>query len=254
MLTANVFSDVFSLCNYAAQCFNYLADEAVEQRGRFLVALSGGSTPQTLFRLLAQAPYAQKIEWSKTHLFFADERCVPADDPESNYGQVNRLLLSALGENRPQVYRMRGELSPQAAAEDYAVQLKVLADQNMAWPRFDLILLGMGTDGHTASLFPGSEPYPPESVLAVEAFYQDRPAWRTTLTPQVINGARQIFFMAAGANKAAALAAVLNGTTDLKKWPAGRVRPSEGEVTWLVDEAAAANLPQNLINRSSRRC
>ncbi|MCE1254896.1 MAG: 6-phosphogluconolactonase [Anaerolineae bacterium] len=249
MLMVNVFSNIDSLCNDALLYFNQYADDAVNRRGQFLVAVSGGSTPQKLFRSLAQPVYAAKPWWRQTHLFFADERCVAPDDAESNYGQVKRLLLDHLGENQPQVYRMRGELEAQAAAADYAQQLKQFSENNWDWPRFDVIFLGMGTDGHTASLFPGSDPAPAEPVLAAKAFYLNRPAWRVSLTPRVINCARQVIFMVTGADKAEVLSAVINGTGDLLNWPAARVNPQDGAVTWLVDESAAEKLPPDLVNR-----
>jgi 6-phosphogluconolactonase len=252
VLAVKVFSDLSTLSEYAALYFATLAKKAVAQRGRFVVALNGGSTPQTLFHRLASAPYARDSWWQATHLFFGDERCVPPEDEESNYGQVKRNLLDLL-ETQPEVSRMRGELAPVEAQQDYRQQLYTAADAPLAWPRFDLVLLGMGTDGHTASLFPGSEPDPVEAVLAVKAEYQNRPAWRISLTPRVFNSARAVLFMTGGANKAGTLAAVLNVKADPLKLPARRIDLQDGDITWLVDEAAASLLPESLIKREKRR-
>ena len=249
--TVLVFPDLQTLGNYAARRFDILAAEAVAVRRRFVVALSGGTTPQTLYSLLAQPPYAARAWWQKTHLFFCDERCVLPDDPESNYGQVQRLLLDHLTASDPQVYRVRGEWQPPDAAVDYTHQLSLVADAGYAWPRFDLVLLGMGTDGHTASLFPGSQPDPAAAVLAVQAHYQDRPACRVSLTPCVLNMSHQVFFMTTGANKAETLVKVLTGQPDLLGLPAQRINPVAGRVTWLVDEAAATHLPPEWIDRTS---
>ena len=245
-----VFPDPPTLSQYAASQFNRLAEQAVFQRGRFMVALSGGSTPEALYALLAQSPYAGQPWWKQTHLFWGDERCVPVDDRESCYGWVKHLLLGYISIPETQVHRVDGELPPLDAAADYARQLARFAEPGLDYPRFDLVLLGMGADGHTASLFPGSPPNPQETALAVTAQYQDRPARRVTLTPRVFNAAHHIFFMVAGANKASALANVLTGPVDLTNLPAQRIQPALGQLTWLVDEAAAQQLPETFKNRS----
>ena len=168
---------------------------------------------------------------------------MPPDDPESSYGQVKRLLLGSVQIPPAQVHRVFGEQDPAEAAAGYRRELAACAAPGLDCPRFDLVLLGMGTDGHTASLFPGSAPDPAESALAVTGNYQDRPARRVTLSPRVLNAARQVFFMAVGANKADTLVKVLGGPPDEVNLPSQRIRPAAGEVTWLVDEAAATPKP-----------
>jgi len=244
-----IFPDLSTLSQYAATQFNQLAELAVTQRGQFLTSLSGGSTPEALYRLLAQVPYGGKSWWQHTHLFWGDERCVPPDDPESCYGQVKRLLLDNIHIPAAQVHRIQGELPPGEAATRYIHELAEAAGTGAGYPRFDLMLLGMGTDGHTASLFPGSLVETAEAALAVTGQYQDRPARRVTLSPAVFNAARQVFFMAVGANKADTLVKVITGPADELNLPSQRIKPVEGQVTWLVDEAAAQKLPETLKMR-----
>jgi 6-phosphogluconolactonase len=166
-----------------------LARQAVAARGAFFVALAGGSTPRPLYRRLVDL---DALPWPETHVFWGDERTVPPDHPESNYHQARELLLDHVPVPAAQVYRIQGELDPVSAAEAYAQTLLAAAAAGEAWPRFDLVLLGLGSDGHTASLFPGST-YPVEEMqptVAVSADYGNRPAGRVSLTPPVFNSAR----------------------------------------------------------------
>jgi 6-phosphogluconolactonase len=241
-----VFEDADELIRAATEQIASLAIESVTQHGRFCVALAGGETPQTMYRLLAQPPHRTRLSWSQTLFFWGDERCVPPDHPESNYRQAQLALLDQINVPPENVHRIRGELEPIAAAQDYAEQLQQasLPDDGLEWPRFDLVLLGLGVDGHTASLFPGSiAPGETQSpVIAVTAHYQDRPAYRVTLTPLVFNAARNVFFLVTGVSKAEALGGTLQGKRDPERWPAQRIQPTKGNVTWLVDQAAASQL------------
>ena len=237
-----IFKDSEVLSHAAADIFAEAATQAIEIRGRFLAALSGGGTPSELYRLLAHKPYRDRIEWDKVFLFWGDERCVPRDDPGSNYGQVRDILLSQIAIPEGNVLRIKGELEPAEASRDYSRTLKAFADPSLDWPRFDLVLLGMGEDGHTASLFPGSEVEANSPTLAVTAQYQGRPANRVTLTPLVFNHARNTVFLVVGENKAPMLAKVINGAYKPKLLPAQRIHPKEGNVIWLVDEAAGKEL------------
>jgi 6-phosphogluconolactonase len=237
-----VFPHAEALSRAAADQFVSLAAEAIAARGRFVVALSGGETPLAMYHLLVPAP----VEWSGVHVFWGDERCVPPDDRESNYYQARLAWLDRVPLPPGNIHRVHGELDSQQAAADYCHQLREAARPGdpAGWPRFDLVLLGLGADGHTASLFPGSIP-PGEAdspVLAVTAYYQNRPAGRVTLTPRVFNAARCIWFLVAGANKAEALAASLQGARDPLRWPAQRLQPTDGVITWLADQAAADQL------------
>jgi len=243
-MSVEVFTDLFTLSQAAVVQFVQLAYQAVQQRGVFRVCLSGGSTPQALYQLLAQPPYAVELPWDRFIFFWGDERLVPPDDPESNYGQTHRSLLSRVPVPPANLCRIKGELAPEEAARDAIAQLQAQAEPGLGWPRLDLALLGLGADGHTASLFPGSDPAPGEILpaLAVTGSYQGRPARRVTLTPLVFNSARQVLFLVSGAEKAAAVAASIQGSGDPRRWPARRIQPAAGEVTWLVDAAAAEKL------------
>jgi 6-phosphogluconolactonase len=237
-----IYPDRPALTLAAAAKFALLAQEAVRQRGRFLVCLAGGSTPLDTYRLLARAPYAATLPWEQMVFMWGDERMVPPDDPQSNFGQAQAALLSHIPVRAEQILRMRGELPPAQAAADYTTQLRRYADPGLNWPRFDLALLGLGTDGHIASLFPHQRPAlrAVQPAIAVQAQYAGRPAQRLTLTPPVFNAARQVVFLVAGADKAAALAASLDPASDPFAWPARLIDPPGGWVTWLI-EAQAAN-------------
>lgn len=239
-MTLEILPNLEGVSQSAAQQFAVLARQAFERRGRFRVCLAGGSTPRELYRLLAQSPYLEGLPWEKMEFFWGDERLVPPDDPQSNFHQAHLDLLDHVPVEPDHIYRMKGELPPAEAAAEYAAQLRSRADPDLGWPSLDLVLLGLGADGHTASLFPNSDPTPAETqpVLAVTGDYQGRPANRITLTPLVFNSARQVFFLVSGAEKAAALAATLGESRDLRRWPAQRIHP--GEITWFVDAAAAA--------------
>jgi 6-phosphogluconolactonase len=236
-----VFDSLAELSPAAHEQLADLGTHAVAERGRFTLALSGGGTPLVLYRLMAQTPQAMGGRWAQTHVFWGDERCVPPDDPGSSFGQARDVLLKHVPLPEENIHRVFGEWEPQKAAEDYARQLRQFAEAGLAWPRFDVVLLGMGDDGHTASLFPGpiTKAERTRPTMAVTASYQDRPANRVTLTPLVFNSARNIVFLVAGESKAEALAAVLSGSADPERWPAARIRPTDGTVTWFVDRAAA---------------
>lgn len=224
------------------------AREAVNDRGRFLLMLSGGSTPLPLYRLLAAPGKAQRIPWSHTHVFWGDERAVPPDHPESNYGQAEDALLQYVPLPAEQIHRIHGEASPAQGARAYAGELQQQAPAGHLWPRLDLVLLGLGSDGHTASLFPGST-FPvrrPQSTLAVTGNYGDRPLARITITPPVFNSARHVFFLVTGAEKAEAVARTLGTKRDRVQCPAQRIDPHDGTVTWFVDRAAATKLDSEI--------
>jgi 6-phosphogluconolactonase len=242
----NISSDPTTMSHFAADLFARITQESNSARGIFLTALSGGSTPQALYRLLAQAPYRDSLPWDKMHFFWGDERCVPQDDKESCYNQAWQAWLSHVPASPKNIHRAKGELSPAQATADYAAQLKAAADDGRDWPLFDLVLLGLGADGHTASLFPGSALTNGVAVVAVTAQYQDRPANRVSMTPDVFNDAHNIAFLATGQEKAKALSKTLTGPRDLQTLPAQRIHPNDGSVWWLVDEAAASLLPEQI--------
>lgn len=247
-----IFDDMEALSRDAADRLEGAAQAAIESRGRFLIALNGGKTPLRFFQLLA-SEYQARIDWQRAYFFWGDERCVPPDHPESSYGQAREALLSPLKLPEDHVHRILGELGAAAAAADYTRTLKQFADPGLEWPRFDLVLLGLGEDGHTASLFPGSDPSETQPVIPVSARYQDRPAERVSLTPPVFNSARLVIFMVSGTGKAAALQRALGDDFEPEKLPAQRLDPKDGKLIWLVDRAAASLLPES-FSRSSRTC
>jgi len=229
--------DPEAMAHEAARRFVALSREAAGSRGRFSVALSGGSTPGRLYGLLAEEPYCSQIPWAEVHLFWADERCVPPGDPDSNYLLAHQALISRVPIPPDNVHRVYGELKPDRAARVYEQELHDFFCGPYA--RFDLVLLGLGEDGHTASLFPGS-PVLAEAerlVAATTAVYQDRPAERVTLTLPAINAARQVLFLVSGGAKAAVVQSVIEGEGGLL--PARRVQPAAGQLTWLLDAEAA---------------
>ena len=237
-----IFKNLELLSYAAVQLFLDQAEHSIKDRGRFLVALTGGSTPEHLYTLLAEDK-SGKIDWKKTHTFWGDERCVPPNDPESNYRMARELLLRHVNIPDANIHRIQGELEPLQATKDYGHVLKQYASPPFQWPRFDLVLLGMGEDGHTASLFPGSPVETLGPTEAVTAHYQDRPAERVTLTPPVFNTARLVLFMLVGGNKAFTLSKVLGNTHQPQLYPAQRIDPKDGKLIWLIDQAAASKLP-----------
>ena len=234
-----IFADPYAAAQTAARIFHSAAAVAVSQRGRFSVALSGGSTPQQLYHLLGSS-YREKIGWEFTHLFWADERCVAADDRESNYRLAYDAMISHTGIPAVNIHRIRGEFPPDEAAAAYEDDLRRHFSAD-ALPRFDLILLGTGEDGHTASLFPGSETLAETTRLAVPVFSASSGSWRVTLTLPVLNHAALVVFLVTGKAKAGIMTDLLvNENRDA--YPAGRVRPDHGRVIWLLDEDAASGM------------
>lgn len=223
----------------AADTFAQSANEAVLDRGVFSVALSGGSTPKRLYSLLADG----ELPWSMTRVFFSDERCVPWEHSESNYGTAHQELLSKVAIPSDNIHRMRGELDPTRAADDYSAELvEAFKLERGAPPRFDLLLLGLGEDGHTASIFPGSDALADPTGLVKAVFVPKLQSWRLTLTPRVIQNARKIMVIAVGANKAGALRLALEGPDDLSSCPAQLLSQAAGKVIWLADPEAASML------------
>ena len=240
-----IFKDLEILSRHAANIFVEQAEKVIAERGRCLVALNGGNTPTRLFQLLA-SDCREKVDWSKTHIFWGDERCVPPDDPGSSYGQAREALLSHVSIPDSNIHRLDTSFPPAEAAKDYAHTLKQFAAPPFAFPRFDLVYLGMGEDGHTASLFPGSPVQVTESVIPVTANYQDRPANRVTMTQLIFNQASTVVFMATGEKKANTLAEVLSDSYNPELLPAQRIDPKDGQLIWLVDEDAAGKLPRKM--------
>lgn len=236
----STFSDAEALGARAAAIFAKLSVAAVEARGRFLVCLSGGATPLIAYQLLAQPAY-KDLPWQKMVFFWGDERCVPGNNPQSNYYQAYQALLGKTPVIKKNIHRINADLPCEQALIDYAQILQKYSATQKPWPRFDLVLLGLGEDGHIASLEPGSPGLQPDSppILSAQFHYQDRPSDRLTLTLPVFNSAREVVFLVSGANKQTALHAAWNPSGDAQGTPASLVQPSPGRVHWLVDQAAA---------------
>src|SRR5258707_14540337 len=240
-----ILADANSIAQTAAAEFLDAARGAVREKGSFSVALAGGSTPKALYGLLAGNPLLQaKVPWSKIRFFFGDERHVPPDHPESNFRMAKEAMFAKAPIDAKQVHRIKAEKrnAAEAAAQyedDLRASFGLAADQ---LPGFDLVLLGMGPEGHTASLFPGTKALQEERRLVVSNLVSQLYTDRITLTPPVLNNAARVIFMVHGEEKAPALKAVLEGPYEPDQLPAQIIKPKEGKVLWLVDPTAAAML------------
>lgn len=238
-----VVANLPALFQAAADDFISATTNAVKSSGRFAVALSGGSTPKALYSLLATS-YRDRLPWDKMFFFFGDERHVPPNHPESNYRMAAEALLSKVPVPAANVFRVHAE-NPDAhqAAADYEQTLRTFFKLSAgAFPRFDLILLGMGPDGHTASLFPGSKGLQERSRLVIANWVEKFQTDRITFTLPVLNSAAAVTFLAGGADKADTLKEVLEGNQPPERLPSKFVHPTNGQLTWLVDQAAASKL------------
>ncbi len=247
-VTYVIWPDAPALAMASAQQFADKVSGAVRRRGVARVAISGGSTPQAVFRLLADAsqPFANTVPWNDLQLYWVDERCVPPDHPESNFGVCKRLLLDHVGVPAANVHRMEGELDPEEAASRYESELRnSMKLEGAESPAFDLLLLGMGDDGHTASLFPHTDGLNEMGRLCIANHVPQKDTWRITLTWPVINQASEVVFEIAGAAKAERVAEVFAGPRDPERLPSQLIRPSNGRILLQLDEAAAARLPSS---------
>jgi 6-phosphogluconolactonase len=239
--------DPAALARRAAQYFVEMAGEAVAGRGRARIAISGGSTPKATFQLLADPsqPWRSRMPWDSLELYWVDERAVPPDNADSNYRMTREALLDHVPLRPEQIHRMEGELEPALAASRYETELRTsFRIEGAEIPRFDLIALGMGDDGHTASLFPHTEAIHEVSRLVTANHVpQQKDSWRITLTWPVIDHASSVFFLIADADKAAVLNEVLTGPHDPERLPSQLIWPASGILTLFLDQAAAALLP-----------
>ena len=243
-LDIRVFPAPTDLFPAAVSEFKKLALSAIQARGKFTVALSGGSTPKSLFKLLAALP-AGEIPWDKVYFFFGDERHVPPDNPDSNFKMANETLLSKINARPKNIFRIQAELDADVAAKNYEQQLiQFFQLKSGQFPRFDLIMLGLGPDGHTASLFPGSKGLAEKQRLVIANWVEKFNTSRITFTYPVLNQTACAMFLVAGADKADAARGAI---VDKKQGPpAGSVDPTDGTLLWFLDQAAATKLPANL--------
>ncbi|MFN0087515.1 MAG: 6-phosphogluconolactonase [Blastocatellia bacterium] len=234
-------ADAADLAREAARRFAALARTFIANHGRFTVALAGGSTPKAMFSLLAAPPFSDTLAWRSIHLFWGDERCVPPDHPDSNYRMTRESLIDRVPLPPENIHPIPAEdPDPARAAERYSETIRLFFAQDA--PRFDLLFLGMGADGHTASLFPGTSALHVDDRIAAANYIEKFRAHRITLTARTINQANNILFLVAGADKAPALRAVLEGPRDIETWPSQLIAPDAGTLSWMVDEAAASML------------
>lgn len=240
--------DLGDLSRRVAEEFVSLAKDKADKAsktGDFTVALAGGSTPKNLYSMLTSTEFVQRISWPQVYLFWGDERCVPPAHAESNYRMANESLISRVPIPPGNVYRMEGEGEPEASASRYEATLKrvfQLSDKEV--PRFDLVLLGLGDDGHTASLFPDSEAIQETERLVTAVYVEKLKSYRLTLTFPVLNHAAHVFFLVAGKGKAKILREVLFGGDETESTPARRIMPDNGRILWFVDRSAASLSPE----------
>jgi len=239
--------DKSALAERAAEFVVEKTQQAVAARGRARIAISGGSTPRATFEVLAEGGGAlgKRMPWDKLDLFWVDERCVPPDHPDSNYRMTRKALLDYVPLKPDQIHRIEGELEPDEAAARYEAELRQCFRLGTTEaPQFDLIQLGMGPDGHTASLFPHTDALREIVKLVTANYVEEKDMWRVTLTWPVINQASQVFFLLSGAEKALILNEVFEGQHDPERLPSQLIRPAGGILTLLLDRAAAAQLPE----------
>ena len=246
-VTYRVYEDAGALARAAAEHFTDRVKQAVAKRGRARIVISGGSTPKATFALLADAnePYGREIAWDKIELFWVDERTVGPDDPDSNYRMTNEALLSKVPLPPEQVHRIEGELDPEEAAAKYESAIRqAFRLEGAEVPRFDVVWLGMGDDGHTASLFPHTEGIHELGRIAFANHVPQKDTWRITLSAPVINEALDVVFLVGGDDKAAPLERVLYGEYDPEATPTQLIQPKNGSLLFLLDTKAAAKLPK----------
>jgi 6-phosphogluconolactonase len=232
-----IYTNLESLSRAAAELFVLEAERAVRTRGRFAVCLSGGQTPRRTYELLSMQPLRDRTPWSRVHVFWGDERCVPPEDPRSNERMAREALLDRVPIPLAQVYPFACTGSPREAAERYDMLLHSFFAGTS--PRFDLVFLGLGENGHTASLFPGTPAVDEKERWAAEVYVAEQDMYRVTLTVPVINQAAVVAFIVSGASKAAVLKQVLEAKEDPHVLPAQMICPTDGELQWLLDQAAA---------------
>ena len=236
----HTYKDAEALSNAVAKWIADIIAETLKKASRFTIALSGGSTPERLHKILAASPYKEQIDWEKLHIFWGDERAVPFEDSRNNAKMAYDTLLNFVPVPAAQIHVMRTDISPEQSAAEYR---KILHEYfGNTGPSFDLVLLGMGDDGHTLSLFPGTAVVHEETVWATAYFLKAQDMYRITLTKTIVNRAARIAFLTTGPKKTHALKEVLKGAYNPDQYPSQEIKPLNGELHWFVDEAAAAGL------------
>ncbi len=241
-----IYQDLEEVSRNAAQILAEAAKSAVYERGRFSLVLSGGNTPRRLYELLAEPPYRDQMPWNKTHVFWGDERCVPAGDERNNAHMARQTFLDDVPIPNEQIHPIVSTLPPIKAAEKYQDTLQEFFRGHS--PTFDFILLGLGENGHTASLFPETPVLDEKHFWVCEVYVPNLHMWRVTLTAPILNRARRIVFLVSGSSKAWVLNQVLNGPRSPEQLPAQLIQPQGGELLWLADQAASS-----LIQKDTER-
>lgn len=246
MANIEVHRDSMMLARAVAEHIVRVAEAALTTQHRFTIALAGGSTPKLAYQILANE-YGSLIDWGRTFVFFGDERCVPPDNKQSNYHMARDTLLDHVKLPMGNIYRLKGEDDPAQAANEYEEVLRQFftgfrIEDDIVRPRFDLVLLGMGDDGHTASLFPGTTALHERDHWVTANYVEKLDAWRLTLTPVAINSASQVTFVVTGSGKAEAVRRVHSDETDPYEYPSKLIQPDDGAILWMLDKAAAAQL------------
>jgi 6-phosphogluconolactonase len=236
-----VLSDLEALSLRAASIFVSASKNSIAAKKQFAVAISGGSTPRGLYMLLGSEAYCDQVDWQCVHFFWADERCVPKDDEASNFRTAFDTLLSKIALPDKNIHRIKGEKGPDKAARDYEEEIRRFFGESER-PGFDLIILGVGEDGHTASLFPGTKSLEETVRLAIPVYLGEPRKNRITLTLPVLNNADQILFLVTGPSKASVLSEILGEREKRKLLPAGLINPLRGSMIWLIDQGAAGKL------------
>jgi len=239
-MTFHIFKTNPELINAIAGHFISISKNAIASRGEFNVVLSGGSSPKKLYKLLVSPEYKEQVNWKKVNFFFGDERYVPANDPENNAFMAKRTLFDPLDISKSNIFPINTSLSPQEAAKRYTAT--ITAHFGKQEPRFDLILLGLGDNAHTASLFPYTPVLTDKSASVQAVFLEGQKIYRISMTAPLINQARNIAFLVFGQEKAEAVHHVLADEIDPEKYPAQLIDPVKGELHWFLDEAAASLL------------
>jgi 6-phosphogluconolactonase len=232
-----IYSDLDTLSHGAAELFVSRSQQAVQEKGRFAVALSGGHTPQRTYEHLSEPPFRDRVPWDAVHIFWGDERCVPTDHEASNERMTRQALLDHVPIPSSQVHAIRCAGRPREAAAAYEAGLRDFFGEKP--PQLDLVFLGLGENGHTASLFPGTAVLKETQRWAAEVYVREQDLYRVTLTAPVLNQARVIAFMVTGAAKARVLKEVIESPPETLRFPAQLIRPTEGELEWLIDQEAA---------------
>ncbi len=237
-----ILDDAQSLYVHAAEEIAHFAGEAICTHAEFMLCLTGGSTPAATYELLAER-FRLSVDWKEVQFFWGDERCVPPNDPASNFGMANRTMLSRLDLRPEQIHRIRGEDPPEQAAREYEEDLRTsFGIGEGEFPRFNLTLVGMGDNVHVESLFPGSPALHERRRLAIAVEVDAPQRHRVTITPPVLNNSARVMFLVQGAGKAAAVKSALEGPRDPDRYPAQIIDPPHGEVIWLLDRPAASLL------------